>query len=212
MILIGQYDSPYVRRVALSMHFHGLGFEHRPWSTFSDAALIRPLSPLLRVPVLVTGDGTALTESAAILDFVDGLVPAADRLIPAAEPDRHRVLRVLALLTGACDKAVSLFYEAVNHDTPVAGWVARCTGQVRDTLAVLDGERGRAPHWFGGRLGQADITLACVWRFLAEAHPGLASDADFPALAAAAAAQEATEPFRRLSQPFIPPRRDRPGG
>lgn len=77
MILIGQYDSPYVRRVALTLDFHGLAFDHRPWSTFSDAGLIRPLSPLLRVPVLVTDDGTALTDSAAILDHAEGLVSPA---------------------------------------------------------------------------------------------------------------------------------------
>jgi glutathione S-transferase len=36
MILIGQYDSPFVRRVAIAMRLYGLHFEHRPWSTFGD--------------------------------------------------------------------------------------------------------------------------------------------------------------------------------
>jgi glutathione S-transferase len=31
MILIGQYDSPFVRRVAITMRLYGIAFEHRPW-------------------------------------------------------------------------------------------------------------------------------------------------------------------------------------
>lgn len=205
MFLIGQYDSPYVRRVALTLHHHGIAFDHRPWSTFSDADRIRPYSPLLRVPVLVTDDGTALTDSTVILDYVETLVPPEDRLVPEG-PDRAPVLRALGLLTGVADKAVSMFYERVMHDTPAQGWIARCTAQIRDTLVVLDSERGTGAFWFGDRIRQADITLACVWRFLSEAHPDLAPAADYPRLAAAGNAMEETEPFRRLSQPFIPPR------
>lgn len=207
MILIGQYDSPYVRRVAITLHLHGLSFEHRPLSTFSDADRIRPLSPLLRVPVLVTGDGVALADSAAILDHVERLVPADRRLVPEDAAERSRVMRVLALLSGVADKAVSLFYERVMHETPAAAWVARCTAQVHDTLARLEGERGAGPFWFGTRIGQADVTLACLWRFLSEAHPGLAPADAYPALATASAAQETTAPFRLHAQPFIPPRR-----
>jgi glutathione S-transferase len=38
MILIGQYDSPFVRRVALALRFYGLPFEHRE---HGDAGLSR---------------------------------------------------------------------------------------------------------------------------------------------------------------------------
>ena len=37
MILIGQYDSPFVRRVGIALRLYGLAFEHQPWSAFSDA-------------------------------------------------------------------------------------------------------------------------------------------------------------------------------
>lgn len=207
MILIGQFDSPFVRRVAVSADLLGIGFEHRPWSTFSDADRIRPLSPLLRVPVVVTAGGLALTDSGAILDWLDGQVPPERRLVPAAEPLRHRVLRVLALWSGVADKAVWLFYETRLHAAPAECFAARVRGQIADTLALLQAERAAAPGpaWFGDTPGQADITAACVWRFLAEAHPGLADAAACPALAADAAAFEATGAARRRSQPFIPP-------
>jgi glutathione S-transferase len=68
MILIGQYDSPFVRRVAIAMTLQGVAFEHRPWSVWADAEAIAPFNPLRRVPTLVLDDGEALIESSAILD------------------------------------------------------------------------------------------------------------------------------------------------
>jgi hypothetical protein len=38
MILIGQYDSLFVRRVAIALRL----YEHRPWSTFGDSENIAP--------------------------------------------------------------------------------------------------------------------------------------------------------------------------
>jgi glutathione S-transferase len=67
MILIGQYDSPFVRRVAIALRLYGIGFEHRPWSTFGDAEKIAPYNPLRRVPTLVLDGGEALIESTIIL-------------------------------------------------------------------------------------------------------------------------------------------------
>ena len=57
MILIGQYDSPFVRRVAIAMRLYGVAFEHRPWSTFGDGDKIAPHNPLRRVPTLVLDSG-----------------------------------------------------------------------------------------------------------------------------------------------------------
>ena len=82
MILIGQYDSPFVRRVAIAMRLYGIAFEHRPWSTFGDADKIAPFNPLRRVPTLVLDDGEALIESAMILDYLD------DRRRPRQGDDR----------------------------------------------------------------------------------------------------------------------------
>src|SRR6202008_2015847 len=84
MILIGQYDSPFVRRVGIALTLYGLPFEHRPWSTFGDADKVRPYNPLVRVPTLVLDDGEVLIESHSILDHIDSLVPADRRLFPAA--------------------------------------------------------------------------------------------------------------------------------
>jgi glutathione S-transferase len=207
MILIGQYDSPFVRRVGIALTLYGLPFEHRPWSTFGDAEKIRPHNPLTRVPTLVLDDGTALVESHAILDYLDGLVPAARAMFPRTEPARHRALRVAALATGLGDKAVSLFYEKRMHREVSDAWVERCRAQIAAVLAVLEAERAQrpTPYWFGTGIGHADIAVACVLRFVAEAHPGLIAASAYPALAAHAQRLEALPAFKAIVQPFTPP-------
>jgi len=116
MILIGQFDSPFVRRVAIALELYGLQYEHRPWSTFGDAELIAPYNPLRRVPILVLPDIEPLIESAAILDYLDELVGPGRALIAESGPARRQALKICALATGLNDKAVSLFYERALHD------------------------------------------------------------------------------------------------
>jgi glutathione S-transferase len=207
MFLIGQYDSPYVRRAGIALTLYELPFEHLPWSVFGDAEKIRAFNPLVRVPTLVLDDGRALVESHVILDYLDGRVGPERALFPAAEPARHQALRIAAFATGVADKAVSLVYEKSLHQEASALWVERCRTQIAGALALLETERaGRpGPYWFGARIGHADIAVAAALRFVTEAHPGLVAMAPYPALAAHAAALETLPAFRAISQPFDPP-------
>ncbi len=207
MILIGQYDSPFVRRVGIAMTLYGIAFEHRPWSAFGDADKIRPYNPLTRVPTLVLDNGEVLIESHMILDYLDGLVPTDKRLFPASEPTRHQALKVAALAIGLGDKIVSLFYEGRLHDKVSDLWVSRCRQQIETVLAVLEADRAArsSAWWFGDVFGHADIAVAVMLRFLGDAHPGLVSLADFPTLDAHAAHMEALPVFQEISQAFIAP-------
>ena len=203
-ILIGQYDSPFVRRVGIALTLYDMPFEHRPWSVFGDAEKIRAINPLVRVPVLVLESGFALSESHAILDYLDSLV--AQPLFPRTQPQRHQVLHVAALATGLADKAVSLFYERALHQPTSALWEARCGAQISSVLSRLEDDRAsrNSPWWFGPNLTHADIAVACALRFLAQAHPtvDLSSCA---ALNAHCAACEALPAFRKINQPFNGP-------
>ncbi len=207
MILIGQYDSPFVRRVGVALTLYGLPFEHRPWSTFADAARLAPINPMLRVPTLVTEAGEALVDSAAILDHLDSLVAPDRALIARTGPDRRAALRVAAIACGLGDQAVSLFYERAMHREPSENFMTRRRGQIAGGLALLEREAAArpGPFWSGAAIGHADAAIACVWRFVVEAHPGLVDPAVHPALAALAARCEALPAFRACSQAFIPP-------
>lgn len=205
MILIGQYDSPFVRRVAIALHLYGIAYEHRPWSTFGDGEKIAPFNPLRRVPALVLDNGEVLIESGAILDYVDESVGPSRSLIADSGEARRHGLKVCALATGLADKAVSLIYERVLHQTTSDQWIERCRTQIADVLTALDAVRPRSPFWFGDRIGHADIAVACALRFTDEAHPGLFQARRWPALAAHAEKCEALEAFRAVTQRFNPP-------
>jgi glutathione S-transferase len=117
MILIGQYDSPFVRRVAIALRLYAMAYEHRPWSTFADADRIAQFNPLRRVPALILDSGEVLIDSAAILDHLDEVAGRSRALIAASGDRRRNALKVCALATGLADKAVSLIYEQVLHQT-----------------------------------------------------------------------------------------------
>ena len=210
MILIGQYDSPFVRRVAIAARLYGIAFEHRPWSTFGDADKIAPYNPLRRVPTLVLDGGEALIESTAILDYLDEVAGPDKAMIAARGPERRRGLKICALASGLGDKGVSLLYERVLRKDQSKIWVERCQAQIGGVLDVLEKERAAiaSPYWFGARVGHADIAVACVLRFTGEAHPQLLDAARHPALAAHAAHCEALPPFQEIVQPLAPPSGD----
>jgi len=208
MFLIGQYDSPFVRRTAIAMRLYGIAFVHKPWSTFGDAETIAPYNPLRRVPTLVLDDGEALIDSGAILDHLDELVGPERAMIASSGPARRHALRTMALATGLADKAVSLLYERVLRKEQLKLWVARCEAQISDVIEVLEKERAAVttPYWFGARIGHADVAVACALRFATEAHPHLFDAARYPALAAHAARCEALPAFREIVQPLAPPK------
>lgn len=208
MMLIGQYDSPFVRRVGIALKLYELPFEHQPWSTFGEGDQIAPYNPLRRVPTLVLASGEVLIESTAILDYLDEWVGPGKAMIAMRGPERRHVLKICALATGLADKAVSLLYERVlRKNKPSKIWVERCEAQIGGVLEVLEKARAaiKTPYWFGAHIGHADIAAACVLRFLGEAHPQLFDAARYPALAAHAARCEALPPFQEIAQPLAPP-------
>jgi len=210
MILIGQYDSPFVRRVAIALTLYGVDFEHRPWSTLGDADKLAPFNPLRRVPTLVLDGGEALIESWAILDALDEMAGPERALAPAGGPLRRQVLKVAALACGLADKAVSLVYEGVLHATVSVVWLERCRTQIGGVLDALESDRaGRpGPWWFGAALTHADIAVGCALAFTGEAHAGAFDLTRWPALQAHAARCEALPAFQAVRRPFTPPAGD----
>lgn len=207
MILIGQYDSPFVRRTAIALTLYGMPFEQKPWSVFGDAGKVAQYNPLIRVPTLVLDSGEVLIESAMILDYLDEEAGAAKRMMAPAGPARRQTQKVCALATGLGDKAVALVYERVLHKEKSEVWVKRCTGQVERVLDALEADRAArpTPYWFGDAIGHADIAVACVLRFAREAHPALFTQTRWQTLIAHGDRCETLPAFKAIVQPFNPP-------
>ncbi len=87
MQLIGMLDSPYVRRVAITLIVAKVPFTHRPISLFRHIDEFSNINPLLKAPTLLTDDGAALMDSNVILDYLAGI----DSRVAALTPSRARL-------------------------------------------------------------------------------------------------------------------------
>ena len=194
--LIGHYDSPFVRRVGVSLTVLGIPFERRLLSVFSNAEAMRAFNPLVRVPALVLGDGECLIDSAAILDHLDERAGPARALLPAGGKARRDALQKIALATGVGDKAIAITYERRKPAGKIdEAWIARCRGQQEGALGELDRRFAgrRAPD--ASRLMQPEITVAAMLGYLRLRQPETLPAGRYPALEALSAWAEALPAF-----------------
>lgn len=168
MRLIGMLDSPYVRRVAISLKFMGLPFAHESVSVFRDFDRFAGINPVVKAPTLVLDNGTALMDSSLILDYLEHLAAPERCLMPNDLAGHVQVQRLVGLALAACEKTVQIVYEhelrpAEKRHRP---WIDRVLGQLLGAYCLLDAEIGLGHTWLvGGRATQADISVAVAWRF-----------------------------------------------
>jgi glutathione S-transferase len=210
MILIGQFDSPFVRRVGITLRHYGVAFEHRPWAVFRDAEKIGALNPVRRVPTLVLGDGTVLTETFVCLEVLDDIqasVDASRLLLPRTGAARRAGLRTVGFATGLADKTVSLIYERVIREQRSVVWSERCTKQVLGTLQLLESEfvALQRPFFLGDQLSHADIAVSCALTLLRDGLPGWLDPTPFPRLHDLQSRCEALPIFQQTFQMFDAP-------
>jgi glutathione S-transferase len=197
MQLIGMLDSPYVRRVAISLQLLGLTFEHRSLSVFRTFDQFRAINPVVKAPTLVCDDGTVLMDSTLILDYAEALA-APRSLMPRGLPARQAALRTIGLALAACEKSVQLVYERnlrpleKQHEP----WASRVVGQMHAAFGELEAELARRPSP-GDResLGAPEIATAVAWHFTERMLPGSVRGADYPRLRALSAWAERLPEF-----------------
>lgn len=197
MILVGQYDSPYVRRVAVSLKVLGLSYAHDTRSVFGDFDAMRKTNPLGRIPSLILGDGEVLIDSAAILDHIDETVGPERALIPRHGAPRRQVLRRIALATGVIDKAGGgVVYERLVRPSQYRwpDWIARCRTQAEDALAALDAE-----DWSATNIDQAVITAGCALYYLKINAPDILKSGTYRKLDALLAHCESLPAFEQTA-------------
>jgi len=209
VILIGMFDSPFVRRVAVSMKLLGIGFEHRNWSVGRDFDRIRAYNPLGRVPTLVSDDGDTLIDSAAILDHLDELAGPSRALLPGSGAPRRAALRLMAIAIGAAEKGALQVYERVFRPAEKwhEPWLERLRVQVHGALSELERScAARRGGWLvGERMTQADISVTCATTFLDGALSAPPGPEQYPALHALTGRCESLPEFRATRMAWSAP-------
>jgi glutathione S-transferase len=197
MQLIGMLDSPYVRRVAISLRLLGVPFEHRAVSVFSTFETFQAINPVVKAPSLVCNDGTVLMDSTLILDYAELLATPRLRLMPSGIAERQHALRILGLALAGCEKAVQIVYEkslrpAEKQHEP---WLTRIQGQMLAAFKEL--ELDLTKHSLAHQpILQSGVTVAVVWQFVQAMLPTIAVAQNYPTLAAYSAQAEQLSEFR----------------
>jgi maleylacetoacetate isomerase/maleylpyruvate isomerase len=206
MQLYGYWRSTAAYRVRIALALKGLAFDAIPVHLVrgggeQHADQYRALNPLELVPTLVV-DGRALTQSLAIVEWLDETYPSPP-LLPASAWDRARA-REMALLI-ACDIRPVNNLRVLNYLAgPLGADEARKLAGYRhwvevglralETMLARDGRSG--PYCIGDAPTLADICLVPqlynARRFGLELSP-------FPALLAVDAACAALDAFRQAA-------------
>lgn len=200
MKLVGMLDSPYVRRVAVSLKRLDIAFEHESVSVFRGMQRFRELNPLIKAPTFITDDGQVLVESSLILDYVEFLKGPGNGLMPTHLAERARTLRLSGLALVAYEKAVQIHYERNLRPADIqhAPWLDRVSGQLKAACSELERELTERPLSAGPDIGQDGISIAVGWSFIQLVVADQISAADYPVLAAFATKAEQLEIFSSL--------------
>ncbi len=110
MELVGMLDSPYVRRVAVSLGLMGLPFQLRPLSVFSTFDQFRAINPVVKAPTLITDGGAILFPLTYILGDV------------LAEVYGLRQARRAIVLGFAMSALMSVTFLVVGMAPPASDW------------------------------------------------------------------------------------------
>ena len=198
MQLIGMLDSPYVRRVAVSLQLLGLRFEHQPVSVFSTFAQFQRINPVVKAPSLVCDDGVVLMDSTLILQYAEAMAAPRASLMPRGMAELKRSLRITGLALAACEKSVQIVYEHELRPSEKLHqpWVSRVTGQLLAAYGALEAELTHQPL-VASRAGvdQAGVSTAIAWHFTQQMLPQVVVAANYPALQAFSRQAEALPEF-----------------
>jgi glutathione S-transferase len=196
--LIGMLDSPYVRRVAISLQLLGVRFEHRSLSVFRTFNEFQLINPVVKAPTFVCDDGQVLMDSTLIMEYVEA-VARPRSLMPAELQQLQHALRVIGLALAACEKSVQIVYERELRppDKLHEPWVTRVTGQLLAAYGALEGEVARRPlAATSSAISQAGVSAAVAWQFTQKMLPEVVPAASYPSLVAFSADAEELPEFR----------------
>lgn len=199
MRLVGMLDSPYVRRVAISLEFLDIPFTHEAISVFSTFEKFQSVNPVVKAPTLVCEDGEVLMDSSLILQFVEGLAAPNRSLWSSDSLEFQHEMRAVSLALAACEKSVQIIYELnlrpkEMHYKP---WLERATGQLLAAYSELEYEVQHRQAAFTVARNQATISAAVAWQFTQSMLASVVDASNHPGLVKLSEQLEQTAEFRK---------------
>ena len=185
MQLVGQYDSPFVRRVAVALNHYQIPFERKILSVFTDFESMLEVNPLGKVPSLILPNDEVLFDSRMIIDYLDSIASSDLKLIPTDSDKRRQMLKTEAVALGLAEKCYERGIEFARRqkDKIDYDWADRLEKQILSALAWLEIRAGN--RWLHGhQMGLADITLTVAMTFLREKKQIDFDEEHFPNLVA----------------------------
>lgn len=189
MVLIGMLDSPFVRRVAITMQVLGIDYQYRPLSIFESFEEFRSVHPLVKAPTLVCDDGEMLVDSTLIIDYLELLVGPEKSLMPNDASARRTALQQIGEALVAMEKVIQLVDEKTQRPADVQHepWINRLEQQVISAAGLMEASVEAAIEsgndWLSGTDPmQADITTAVAWDFIRRMASSTIRSANHPYL------------------------------
>ena len=203
MILYGLLDSPFARRIAVTLDIYGIAFERRPLSVFRDFDAMLGIHPLGKAPSLQLSDGTILVESQIIAEHLDELAPDRTCLLPKDPATRIAMRSALGVAIALAEKSIALRIERAREGrgTGDPEWLTRLPRQVAGALAALDRRLDGRTWLAGDAMTHADIAAAIAWTDGSNKIADMLPADRYPRLAALNARCEALPAFR--AYPFM---------
>jgi glutathione S-transferase len=176
MRLLLSPTSPFARKVHAVLLEKGLPFE-AVYLTPADAA-VSAANPLGKVPALLRDDGSALYDSAVIVQYLEAIAPTPS-VFPADPLARIEVLRWEALCDGVCDATVLRMIEGRRvPEKQEPKWIAHQEGKMRVGLAAIEADLAGRPYAVGGAFSLADIAIVMTVGYIALRAPALLAPHD----------------------------------
>lgn len=205
LTVIGNYVSPYVRKVLVCLELKGIDYMIDPITPFFGNDAFSQLSPLRRIPVLIDGD-LVLHDSSVICQYLEDKYPEPSLYpVDITQRAKARWLEEYADTHLADVLVWRLFYQIAirryifGEDTDESIVQKAREVEIPAALDYLETQLPVTDSFIFGELSIADISLACYFR--TASFVKFAVDAEkWPRVAALVQRVQALPSFQKLAR------------